>query len=300
MINYGTFIEKETASTYIEPFLSTLRAERTKIEYVGYIRILCEYVCKDFMEITLEDAHRTFHNWKERIRSGELSKKTVCVRLSCYNSLARYIESVEGDEYRNPFEHIERPEVADKINPLNVPTLEEMDRIMSAASSDTMAFLIFALVSRCAISATNITRITKDSVINEGGRVGLIFSETAVYKSDNVVMLPDDVATLFMSYIQLPGFRDKEGHIFYNKHNRPLTIKNLDTLASKYIGMAGYKYTLKDLRSLAIIEMANAGVSEADIMRYVNIGPMRTRQFYEATSVYNECPANAVNYRLVV
>lgn len=300
MRNYGDYIEKETILEHIEPFLASLRAERTRTEYVGYLRLLCDYLCMDFMDIGPAEADRVFHNWKQRIPRGELSKKTVCVRLSCYNSLARYIELGSNGEYKNPFEHIERPEVIDKISPLNIPTLDEMDKILSAASGDPMAYLIFALVSRCAISATKITRITFDSIIKEGDKVGLIFAETAAFKEDNIVMLPDDVATLFMDYVNTPRYRDSVGHIFYNKHNHPISIKNLDSLASKYIGMTGYKYTLKDLRSFAIIEMANAGVEESDVMKYVNIGAMRTRQFYEAKGVLSKCPANAVNYRLVV
>lgn len=305
MYNYGSYISKEFIQDYLSAFLNSVRGDRTKVEYVGYIRLLCEKLGKDFLDITDDDAFKIFHSWKEDCRRGDLSRKTICVRLACYNSLARFITNFDSElEYENPFAGITRPEVTDSISALHVPSLEELDAIMSAASSDPMCYLVLALVSRCGLSATKITQITMNSIVRDESKVGIILKEKTSSKEDNVIVLPDDVATLFINYVEgLPdSMLDYEGHVFYNSRGRALTIKNLDTYISKYVSMANLErvYTLKDIRSRAVLEMIHAGASETEVMKYVNIGPMRTRQFYEAKGLLSDCPANLVNYRLCV
>lgn len=297
---YSDYMSEEFISNYLQPYLNTvIRNLRTTKEYAGYLRILCNEVKKDFLDITADDAFSVMSKWESKMRSGKLARKTICVRLSCYNSLCKYISELNVD-YISPFSGISRPHVSDHISPALIPSMKEIDMIMTVASDDDMYYLILALVTRSCLTATRITQLTVNSVIREGDKVALLFPTSNVDSPYDVVALPEDVIPLFNKYCESIQLLDEKGHLFYNRWGNALTIKNLDSAISKIVKKSNvsHQYTLKDLRARGILEMINAGADETSIMKYTGLGSMRTRQFAEAKGLIAECPADLVNYRL--
>lgn len=293
MFKYSEYMSDMFIDNVLSPYLLRCKAHRTAVEYVGYVRLLCDTCRKDFLELTEDDVEYAVQKWQ----SCNIARRTIRTRLSCYSSISRFIkDDLELElNFINPFDSIVRPEVCDDIKPQKIPSIDEMDMIMSQAKkAGNMWYLILALVSRACISPSKITQITRDSVFCEDAVVSLYF------KDKSIVRLPDDVATLFMSYINSVALSDSEGHIFFNKQGRALTLKNLDTKVADIIKRAevSESYTLINIRSRGILELAKAGADEVTIANYANIGAMRTRQFMEAKNMIGECPANLVNYRL--
>lgn len=297
---YSEYMSPGFIQHYLNPYLcKELHNKRTAKEYVGYIRLLCNSLQKDFLEITEIDAVSIMNLWQSKLHEGKLTRKTICVRLSCYNSIGRYISSVD-QEYVCPFSGIGRPHVVDQISPSQIPSMREIDQIMSAAVDSEMYYLILALVTRACISSTKITKLTVNSIIHENGRVALIFSTGKTDDPYEVVTLPEDLAPIFEHYTSSLQNIDEARHLFYNKWGNALTIKNLDSAVAKIIKSSGIErqYTLKDLRTRGILELINAGADESAVMRYTGLGSMRTRQFAEAKGLISDCPADLVNYRL--
>lgn len=283
-------------------YCTRMRNAKTKKEYAGYVRILCDkFVRKDFLDITPADAHEAFHKMKERQERGELSGRTICVRLSSYNAISRFIEEEYPElEFENPFSKIERPEINDRIMETHIPSLAELDAILTEAKSEPMYYLILAISTRTGMAASKIIRLTKTCVFEENGAIGVYLNDDLYPQKSSAIVFPNDVGILFKKYIESIIVVDSENHIFYNKHGNPLTIKNLDSNISRIVKKAGvtYPYTLKDMRSRAILDMIDAGADEKAVQNYVGIGPIRTRQYFEAKGIVRGCPASLVNYEI--
>lgn len=282
--------------------LDSTNNERTRTEYKGYVRILEQkFTQKPFIDLTEDDALRAFEVMKGMISTGDLSRRTVCVRLSCYNSIAKYIEKNFPElEYINPFRLVSRPQITDDVQLVNIPSMEELDKIITAAKETSyMYYLILALATRVGLSATNIVKIRKQNIVtvNEGHSL-IALPPKSESKEPLEVMLPEDVSQILNKYLETNTIH-KDGFLFVNKHNKPLTLKNLDDNVAKIISKSGIAnhYTIKDLRTRSILEMVNAGASDKDIATYTGLGGLRLNQYHMAKGTLS-CPADLVNYRL--
>lgn len=282
----------------LEEYTAHTRAKRTGYEYAGYLNLLCDYVKKDFLDITEMDAASYFDYLKAGCHGGDLSVKTVCARLSCYRSFARYILVNHPEvECIDAFLKIKRPDIADDIHPNHVPSLEEMDAVMTVAKESPMYYLIFALAARVGLSSSNIISIRKDTIIEEQGRMYLTFPPKNDLEEALCVMLPEDVERIMRSYLNTVSATD---YIFLNERRRPLSQKNLVENVEKIITKSGVgHYTLKDFRTRAVLELVHAGVPIETISGYTGLKTLRIQSFLKAEGfVSGECPADLVNFQL--
>lgn len=298
------YLEKETQEV-LDHFCASRRSHRTAYEYMGYVRSLCEYCEKDFLMLTENDVCKYFDYLQNKYATGTLSLKTICVRLSSYRSIASFIlDSYPDTAYINPFLHIKRPAVNDDIKVLQVPSMGELDIIMQTAHNYPPSFCIFALASRTALSASSILRLRLDSLKEIEGRYMLFIKSTSSDKEDLCVNLPDDVAKILLDHIASldKSIIDENKHLFYNKHKRAMSLKNLDDLVHRVIKESGVttQYSLKDLRTRAILDYAHAGAAVEDIRNYTGLGELRLQSFYKASHIFNSCPADLVCYSLKV
>lgn len=278
---------------YYEITLRGLNKERTKDEYTGYINLLCNYLNKDFLEISEKDAQKYFSYLNEQYRKEKLSRKTICVRLSCYNKVASCI-SEQDEEYKNPFELIPRPKVDNnKINPLNVPSVEELDTLLALAKKNYMLYTILCLASRVALSSENIVNLNTSKIVREKEKIVLICPPKNDFQKERFIVLPSDVSKVLNTYIQSIE-PDENGSIFFNKHHKPLTVRNLDQYVSDLVKESGItkKYSLKDFRTRAILEIEDGGATEDVISEYIGLAPTRVRDFISAKGLLKDrCPA---------
>jgi site-specific recombinase XerD len=97
---------------------------------------------------------------------------------------------------------------------------------------------------------------------------------------------------------------DESGHLFYNKHNNPLTARNLDAYFEKIWKKSGIetKYTLKDLRSRSILDMVSAAIRSGSdlptVGAYVGIKDLRLNTYVSANTIVGDCPADLVNFQI--
>lgn len=292
------YFKKEIFQTYA----SKVKNARTRTEYLRYIGILCNRFCKkDFLEIIEIDAINAFNQMYALCGEGNLSKKTICVRLSCYNSISKHIEKTYPElEFKNPFTKIIRPETDEKVTLANIPTLEELDVILTAAKTEPMYYLIISIATRVGLSATKILKMKKNSLFTENGRVGIFFPDSQSPTRSLSVILPEDVQLLLMNYIESMTYINEDGNLFYNKYKHVLTLKNLDVNIASICKRAGLErtYGLKDMRTRAIMEMISAGATEQTVQDYLGLGALRTRQFFEVKNTLQGCPADLVNYQI--
>ena len=277
----------------------------TRNEYISYINILCGFLEKDFLEITPADAQR-FHSYMDNKRNdGNLHRKTINVRLACYNQVAMYIAD-RRDGYRNPFSRLIRLSVKNDFDPNNVPTFEELDRLFTEARKDPKDFLILSLATRCALSASDILRLETSSIIVNGDKVQLHIKSSSDFDGEMFILLPDDVKDILKDYLSKMCISlDSKVPLFTNKWKNPMTIQNVDQLIKRLTTKCNLeRYTLKDFRARAIADMVSSGASMDEISEYTGLKFQRLEMFYrnltsDSCVVEKICPPNLVNFRLV-
>ena len=279
----------------------SVRKYRTLDEYASYINLLCGYLKMDFLEITVEDAERYMGYMLKSYHDGNLSRKTICVRLSCYKSIGRYLEEVvEG--YESPFEYIRRPDKSDdSINPKRIPSIEELDRFMSVVKDDPMYFAIYALATRVGLSASAILKLRDADVMHEsyGDEVKVFLRlDGNGMAEDRYILLPRDVAEILDKYMVTRTSEDS--FLFHNKHKKVLTLKNLDSATGRFVRACGLEnYTMKDFRSRALLELIKTGADLESIRDYTGLSYMRINTLAKSKYIVDrKCPAELVNYEL--
>lgn len=286
---------------------ATYHNRRTFDGYLSYANLICNFLEMDFLDIEEPDAERYFSYLKQKVDSGELSRPTFCSRLSACRTLAGFI--LENDYvpgYKSPFTHIVRPEVDVDVKNDRIPTMEELDKIITAAKeSSAMDYVIFLLASRMCLSSMNILNLTRHHVMKEGGRLYInVVTGQGDSKAPRYVAVPSDIAGVVEEYVKTgSGYEDEAGHLFFNEHHRPMTLRNLSSRVDKIVAASniGKRFTMKDLRSRGIIELVNTGADTEDVRQYVGLGTQRINTFMaSAKYVDTNCPPEMTNYKVVV
>lgn len=301
MLTPSTYFSDTFNNRIIPVFLKTIGNKGTAREYYSYIRLLCNYLEKDFLDIDESDARSYFSYLCGRTIADGFSRKTINVRFACYRTIGRFIEEqrlIEG--YKNPFLEIERAPVDDNVSIVRVISMSDLDKIMTAASSNPMMYLILALSGRAGLTLSSILRIRINNIEISNERVYLCFPPQNDFEDETIVQLPQDVGILMQNYLQTFTAYGNTGHIFYNQHHRPLTARNVDAAIDRIVKASGvpHHYTLKDIRTRCIIDLINSGIDPTNIAKYVGLSIDRVKMYTNAASVANSCPADLVSYQL--
>ena len=277
----------------------------TKNEYISYVNLLCNFLEKDFLDITVSDAQRFLDFMNNKRSDGKLDRKTISVRLASYNTIASYI-SDRSDDYSNPFSRLIRPTVKSDFDPSMIPSLEELDMLFSEAKKEPQDFLILALATRCALSASSILQLDTKSIVFDGDEIQLHMKSGGDFDRDSFILLPEDVRDILKDFLE-KKFVDTsvKAPLFKNKWGNALSIQNVDQLIKRLATRCGLeKYTLKDFRNSAIYDMVESGASVDDIMSYTGLKTQRLEMFFKNKSLVKSrdkkaCPPELVNIRII-
>lgn len=301
------YFSKKFSDDILPAFLGTLRSTRTRAEYLNIIKQVCAFSQKDFLSLEQEDIESYFSIQKERVEEEQLSPHTYNVRLSALSSMATYVSEHYPDvEYTNYFADIERMPTDTLINMNKVPSLREIDLILSAARDESpMLYTIISLVARVTLPASRIVALNKRNILRtEDGRTLLYFPASSPHSKDYQIALPNDVSVILENYLSSGCISSADGYVFLNKRGNVLTIKNLDTYFKKIVEKSGVdlSYTIKDIRTRAILELtkvaADNGLNVSDISEYAGIKSVRMQTFVSTVANVANCPADLVNYQI--
>jgi len=304
-VNEGSYLSKEFME-YFNHFSSDYRT-RTVKEYLGIVRLLSEYAKKDFLDISPTDAGNFFSDMKIRIQHDKMTVSTYNARLSCCKKLGTYIEETYPQlNYSSPFVLIEALPMKLSIKASNVPSLEEMDALLSVSKDNSMYYLILCLAFRMGLSSSDIVALRRTYIRQLDDCVTIVFPPDPSHKEQREKALPEDLKDIMLDYLKNMVYEDSEGHLFYNKYRNPLTLRNLDSLIKKMMKLSGVvgDYTIKDFRTRAILEMVRVSANDESgeelerVCEYVDIGELRMSYYKEARNLVNSCPANLVNLRV--
>ena len=280
-------------------FASTKKKPKTAEEYYKSARLLCDFAKKDFLAITTEDARAYFDYLKTLQAENKLSDRTIKMRFVGFNQLARYICAAFPEYmHENPFENIILPFAEENMKYQRIPSLAEIDKLLSAARDNEQMFLILCLISRMGLTAGECIRLSAGQIVETGENSIAISCIEKDGKMEILRPVPEDVKVILLDYIKK---MESSGVLFRNEWNKPLTERNLDYQLKKYSSLAGIetKCSVKDLRNRAILSMLQANASPEEVSMYAGIGMVRVKQFVREGNILAECPADLVNYRIV-
>lgn len=291
----------DTIKEYIWPTFSMgLKTKRARDNYYSVLCMICNYTKRDFLDITYTQAQEYFdyllisNNKKKR-----LALSTVQSRLSMLNSFAKYIvenkKNLNIDRpYTNIYMYINIPEYDNYIKPDDIPSIEELNKLLEVSSDNNMMYLIFALVIKCAFSTSEICKMKESHIVEDlSGRFCVEINE---YNKIRRVKLPDDIVGIIKDYMK---YKPAGEYLFYNKKGLNLKVRNLESYCKKYMKMAELKkaYTLQDIRNAAICYMKSSGASDDSIAKYIGVDG---RWMYRYDCVLEELDLQAVDYSKII
>lgn len=282
-------------------FAATKKKKRTADEYFLAATHICDFAKKDFTDLTKEDAkaYWDFLECHEKADGTKISKRTIKMRFVGLKQLAKYIMAAYPDYMEeNPFDGIALPETNESLRLQRIPSLKEIDDLLSACKSDTQMFLIVSMISRMGLTAKEVVNLKKQQILETGENEIAILFLAKDGKTEELRPVPEDIKDMLLGYIDKNGV---EEHLFFNQWGKTLTERNLDYLLKKYSELAGTEtfFSVKDLRNRAILSMLQTGTDPRTVAQYSGIGMVRVNQFVAEGNVLAECPANLVNYRII-
>ncbi len=279
-------------------FASTKKKPRTAADYFQSARMICDFCKKDFLSLTSEDAKAYYEYLKEQEANGKISNRTIKVRFVGFNQLARFVCAGYPEQMQdNPFENILLPLTEEHLKYQRIPSMKEIDDLLTAAKDDEQMYLILCLICRMGLTASETVKLRRQQIVEmDEGKIAIICTG----KDGNELLrpVPEDVRDILLSFMEKNGI---EAELFHNEWKKPLTERNLDYLIKKYSALAGIetKCSVKDLRNRAILSMLQANASPQEVAQYAGIGMVRVRQFVNEGNVIANCPADLVNFRIV-
>lgn len=270
----------EEFSNQIWVYFETNLSIKTRKEYWTVLKNFDKITGHDPMHLTNEDAMSYYHYLLDRINNDKLSYSTAVMRMSVMRSLCNFIEHYNknhGKSYKNYFREISIPEQDKTITQQDIPTVEEVNALLSAAKDnhDNKAFLIFALAVKCGFTNTEICSLNYEFFSLDSMGNMCITLPARKQKPSRIIKLPQDIAKLIDAYtIQ---YQIDSGPIFINKRKTRIKLRDTERLLAKYteICLKDNKirkhYTIQALRHAAFSYMLRGGSSKEQTAHYGGI-----------------------------
>lgn len=253
------------------------------------------------LDVAAIDAEAYYQAMLTRQHDHTLSSYTVSVRIKICSDFYAWLRDSEYID-TNPFSHISVPVLEDRPFTEKVPTASEIDDALAAAEEmGEDAYLALCLVVRMALTDTDIRTLKKDCVIEHEGVVAFRFFDEDGKTPDRYVTVPEDLKAAVLEYVS----KCSTEYMFPSNRKKQYSVKGLERRNEKIMMAAGLKgkYSMKDFRTRAILQMLYDGADEREVCRYANLS-MRRIHSYQASPLMGSmmlasCPANVSRLKIV-
>lgn len=295
----SSYLSDEISSIFWPLFCNNLKSTKTQQTYWSDINSFVDYVQKDFLEISPVDVENyyLFCTKDGSIKLATLQKKIR--ELSSFSDfIVENIEEQIGEcDFSNYFfEKLGELNSLVKMSKGHIPTIKEMDKLLTAARNDIMYYTIMALIFRCAVKPSEIIKIRQCDFAQD--QYGNCYLELGDKKSARTIPLPEDVVQILDSYnLQ----RKKTATFFFYKSTMEgLTERALERKIQDYASAAKVSpITMYGIRDASVALMCasgapdsiiarDTGLTERGISRYKEIVPPYLLQ-HSAIGMVNIC-----------
>lgn len=276
----------------------TLKTKKAKDNYLMYVRQICTYCNKDFLNLTKDDVANYFDSqWEQDLR-----KKTINMKLSIMRSISSFIVANRRrfnlPDYTNIFLSYGRIDIDTYFDEGDIPNKKEIDKLLSYCKTDKQLFCIISLVFRCALSASEVCDLCVESFIRiDSGELAILFVEG---ETERIVAIPSDIDIIVQPFIDVAIAKSNK-HIFLNKWGKPLKLHNLQSLLKnkERENNMDKRITLQDIRNSSIFYMLFGGADFRTVSKYTNTDGRWLFRYEHMLSEFTEPPCNYMHIKIV-
>ena len=291
----------DTTRQFFDDFKVTLKSEQSQKEYFYIINAFCNYCEKDYLVAAADDFKNYFDSMDTAAAMGNISSKTICTRYAVMIYFSAYIVSHADDYDVNSFVNymvkVKKPGVSINIKSKSIPTLEQLDRIYTAAQTDYAMYCIISLVNKCALTVEQICKLRLQSFIMDSEmNCGILFPYQ--YSADKYIKLPDDVRDILNEYVN--EVRNSSTDFFFcNAKGGQLTPRVLQNRMKRIVNAAAgdeeWNFSLQDIRNLSVVLMLKGGAAADDVATYIGINSKWMQKFDKAVEDFIMAPCDFIN-----
>jgi len=299
--NKESKIISEKTEQIINDYALALKSEKSRKEYYYIIRGFCDYCGKDYLKAGVEDFKLYFESMKTAAKNGEKSHKTIGKVYSVLSNFSAYIvsnaENYGITGFYNHLMKIAKPEISHNITIQNIPSMEQLDKIYTAAQNDALMYCVIALVNKCALTVDQICNLQMRSFIMDSeNNCGMIFPYQ--YSADRYIKLPDDVRDILNDYVAIA--REAKGdYLFCNKRGGQITPRVLQNrmqmVVERAAGEEEWKFSLQDIRNMSAVLMLKGGGEADEVADYIGIQTQWMQRYDRAVVEFAEAPCDYIN-----
>lgn len=291
----------EVSKQIFNDYKHTLKSEKSQQEYYYIINAFCSFCGKDYLEADADDFKGYFESLETGAAVGNISTKTICTRYAVMINFSAYIvshiDAYPISSFVNYMVKVKKPGVSINIRSKSIPSLEQLDRIYTAAHTDYMMFCIISLVNKCALTVEQICKLKlQNFILDSELNCGILFPYQ--YSADKYIKLPDDVRDILNDYVN--GIRNHHtDYLFCNAKGGPLTPRVLQNRMQRIVKQAAageeWDFTLQDIRNLSVVLMLKGGADSEDVASYIGINSKWMQKFDKAVEDFIFAPCDFIN-----
>ncbi len=247
-------------------FRKQFKSKTTEASYRSDIGEFCRLCGKRFQDVTAEDVRCYYEFMSKRSVKGKISPLTVTKKFRELHSFAQFLEkqkeaSEQGEkksgqeDFFYPYlKHMEKERDLARSVPI-----EDMDRLLDAASDNRMEYAILSLMYRAGLSSTEIISLNgEDDLVLYGTDAFVMLSERK-----EPCYIPQDAWKILMEYMD-----ERETHpsLFYNRNGRRLNTMYISRMMKKLCVKAGIpNYSAEAVRNCCAFNLFAYGASSSQV-----------------------------------
>lgn len=259
--------------TIWQEFESTLQTTQAKKEYKREVLAICQYTKKSFVTLSRLEIQAYFNYLlRSHLKPSTILSKQAKLR-SFSNYLCNNASRFQIEYGHNPFISINfMPDSSFYIASNHVPSVPEIDSILSEASSSPEVYLILSLLVKCTISPGELCRIRlSDFYLDETGYPYLKIISKGNARS---IKITSDIVDIINSYVASVA---PTTYLFENRNGNQLRLRDMERHFRKVLPSCNY--TLSDIRNSGIAIMLAQGIPQIQVAAYAGITPLWLRRF---------------------
>lgn len=290
---------------WMEEHYSKKLAKKSYNLYLHYASNFSNFIQKDFFEYTKEDADNYCSLLHTSLQDNVLKPKSVYNEIGILSVIARELET--SLDIPDNFSSQERPSF--EYNPLskqNLPSTSEFDTILTAASkydpTGTMHAALY-LIGVYALSKEEIITLSTENMFVQ--QEGLVIKRKE-YKVSGItlpklILLDAGTCKELLPFYETMKKRAESGEanehvlLFTNPKGKAFTSRTFSYAYKCITESVGLNYTIRDLRSGALIRIAHVGGSEA-LYETAGLRSVWGERYVAATDMLN--PLSTTNHSM--
>ncbi len=289
---------EDTFKNRIWPLFSAqFRTQNARAAYWNIVCQICNFLEKDFLDITAADAQNFF----DALSSGDFKMKSgkrysvgsIFIFHSQLRAVSNFIvenyNTFRDISYTPPFTFTRVEEPEQTLSYSYILSISDLKRILNSMRGSYL-YLVMSLSFRLGLGTNDLIHLAPSDVqVAKNGRLVLVLDARSRSKKPRYLAVPEDLVPDLTAHLETVPSTAKT--LFSNSRRSPLTRKTLDYIIKKATEKIGYKnVTLQRIRSSAGHHMSAAGATSSSVAIQLGINE---RWIYRFTGPLDELTGQA-------